>query len=258
MKYIIIENERLALDLMRAIVQRVRPEWELVYTGATVADAIKYFKGNPEVDICFMDIELNDGDCFGIFEEVEVGTPVIFTTAYDEFMLKAFKVNSIDYLLKPVLERDITQAILKYERYYAKRTRANTEIYRHLQELTEANRQRPQLNRVLTVAGDRYGFVAVDEVAWLVSEDKYVYVVDLEGNRRMTTFDTLAEAYEVLDKGAFFLLRRNLICSAAAIKCVSKYFKGRLKVTLRSGEHEVDAVVTSEKRPGFLNWLGGA
>lgn len=257
MNYVIIENERLALDLMKAIIKRVRPEWELIFTAATVADTVNFFEVNPDVDICFMDVELNDGDCFSIFSQIDVGVPVIFTTAYDDFILKAFKVNSIDYLLKPILETDVEQAILKYERFHAKRATSNIEIYRHLKELSDANRSKPSLHRVLTVSGDRYSFVPVDNIAWLISEDKYVYVVDLEGNRKLTTFTTLGEAHEMLDRDSFFYLRRNLICSAEAIKSVSKYFKGRLKVTLTSGVHEVEAIVTSEKRQIFLNWLGG-
>lgn len=258
MNYIIIENERLALDLIKTLIKRVRPQWELAYTAATVEDAVNFFKTNPDIDLCFMDIELNDGDCFCIFEEVEIGAPVIFTTAYDEFMLKAFKVHSVDYLLKPILETDVEKAILKFERYYAGRRSVNKELYHHLKELSEAKRQTPSLRRVLTVAGDNYNFVPVENIAWLVSEDKYVYVVDLEGNRRMTTFSTLSEASELLSRDSFFCLRRNLICSATAIKGVSKYFKGRLKVRLQSGSHEVEAVVSSEKRQEFLNWLGEA
>lgn len=121
MKYAIIENERLALDLIKAIVKNVRPEWELAFTAGTVADAVEHFKNEGEADLCFMDIELNDGNCFDIFDEVRLGIPVIFTTAYDEFLLKAFKVYSVDYLLKPVLETDIERAILKFERYFNSR-----------------------------------------------------------------------------------------------------------------------------------------
>jgi len=257
MKYAIIENERLALDLMKAIMKRVRPQWELAFTAANVSETINFFKTMPEVDICFMDIELNDGDCFSIFEEIELNIPIIFTTAYDEFMLKAFKVNSIDYLLKPILETDVEQAVLKYERYYAQREHSNTDIYRKLKELADTNRNRPSLKRVLTVSGDRYNFVSSDNIAWLVSEDKYVYVVDLNGNRRMTTFATLGEAGDLLNQDSFFVLRRNLICSTAAIKSVCRYFKGRLKVTLHAGADEIEVVVSADKRQTFLNWLGG-
>lgn len=90
-----------------------------------------------------------------------------------------------------------------------------------------------------------------------MSEDKYVYAVDLDGNRRMTTFETLGEANELLEGDSFFFLRRNLICAPAAIESVSKYFKGRLKVILRAGERSVEAVVSADKRQAFLNWLGG-
>lgn len=258
MNYAIIENEHLALELMKAIIKRVRPEWELAFTAGTVADTVSFFKTHPDVDLCFMDIELNDGDCFDIFDEVEMGVPVIFTTAYDDFLLKAFKVYSIDYLLKPVLETDIEQAIQKYERYYAKERGSSTVLYRHLKNLAEAKSQKPALRRVLTVTGDHYSFVEIDNIAWLISEDKYVYVVDKDGNRRLTTFETLTDANEVLDESSFFCLRRNLICSPSAIKSVTKYFKGRLKVKLQSHSHEVEAVVSSNKRDTFLSWLGGA
>ncbi len=256
-KYAIIENECLALDLMKALVKRVRPEWELVFTAPTVAEAINFFSSGHEADLCFMDIELNDGDCFEIFGEVEIGIPIIFTTAYDEFLLRAFKVNSVDYLLKPIMEQDVAQAILKYERFHAKRGSENSMRYQPLYELSGKRSEASSPVRILTVSGDNYSFVPIGKVAWLVSEEKYVYVVDTDGNRRLTAFETLGEAGEILNGDSFFFLRRNLICSPEAIKGVKKYFKGRLKVYLQSGGHELEIVVSSDRRQQFLSWLGG-
>ncbi len=117
MKYAIIENEVFARLNLQNIVETLRPGYQLVFTAETVADAIAGISSNSDLDLVFMDIELDDGNCFEIFDKIMVKTPVIFTTAYDDYAIKAFKVNSIDYLLKPVVEDDMKAAIEKFEEH---------------------------------------------------------------------------------------------------------------------------------------------
>ena len=119
MKYAIIENEVFARLNLQNIVETLRPGYQLVFTAETVADAIAGISSNSDLDLVFMDIELDDGNCFEIFDRIMVKTPVIFTTAYDDYAIKAFKVNSIDYLLKPVVEDDMKAAIEKFEEHTA-------------------------------------------------------------------------------------------------------------------------------------------
>lgn len=126
MKYAIIENEVFARLNLQNIVETLRPGYQLVFTAETVADAIAGISSNSDLDLVFMDIELDDGNCFEIFDRIMVKTPVIFTTAYDDYAIKAFKVNSIDYLLKPVVEDDMKAAIKNLKSTPPPQTTAST------------------------------------------------------------------------------------------------------------------------------------
>ena len=115
MKYAIIENEYQCMEHLKTMLQDLRPDWELVYTGETVEDTLNMLARGNMPELMFMDIELNDGNSFSIFKKVKIDLPVIFTTAYDEYCLQAFKVNSIDYLMKPITIDSLLYAIRKYE-----------------------------------------------------------------------------------------------------------------------------------------------
>ena len=115
MRYAIVENEELALLNMRRSVEELRPDYLLVFTAESVEDTITQLQAHTQLDLIFMDIELTDGNCFQIFQQVKVATPIIFTTAYDDYAIQAFKVNSIDYLLKPISDRELQRAIEKFE-----------------------------------------------------------------------------------------------------------------------------------------------
>ena len=117
MKIIIIEDEVYNLRLLEGMIKKIRPEWEVVQTFESVKSSVKWLRENPHPDLFFMDIKLADGLCFSIFDEVNISGMVIFTTAYDNYAIQAFKVNSIDYLLKPFKEIDLEEAIEKFERY---------------------------------------------------------------------------------------------------------------------------------------------
>lgn len=112
------------------------------------------------------------------------------------------------------------------------------------------------VSRVLTVSGDNYGYLNIEDVAWFLSEDKFIFAVDLAGRRRMTSFTKLSDVQAAFGENTFFQVQRNVICSVAAVKGVSKYFKGRLKVTLGAGTEKLEVIVSAERRQAFLAWLG--
>ena len=116
MKYAIIENEEISRLNLLNIIKNIRPSFECVFMAETVADTVEYFSTQHDVQLVFMDVELGDSDCFNIFKQIEMDLPIVFTTAYDEYALRAFKVNSIDYLLKPIMEDDVLHAIEKLEK----------------------------------------------------------------------------------------------------------------------------------------------
>jgi len=246
--YAIIENEEYSLQNLKSIVERLRPDYKLVFTAESVEETVDWLLSSPRVDLIFLDIELVDGNCFEIFDHVKVTTPIIFTTAYDTFALEAFKVNSVDYLLKPITDAAVQQALDKLER-----VRPATD-YNHLASTMQARTQRP---RILTSSGDSYSYVSIDDVAFFVSEDKYVFVYTRDGKRHITDYPSLGELMTTLDAQSFFQLARNMITSITAITGVNKYFNGRLKVTVTAGNEKQTATVSAARKRDFLNWLGG-
>lgn len=248
MKYAIFEDEQFSLQRLQMSVERLHPDYHLDFCGSSVAEAVEYFRSEPDVDLIFMDIELADGMCFEIFEKVNPCAPVIFTTAYDEYALKAFKTDSIDYLLKPVADTDLSLAINKFERRrghgQAERQGAAESCYR------------PAPRRILAISGDRYIPVGIDEVAFFLSEDNCVYACLKSGRRRLTKFANLSEVSDVVSQDEFYRLSRNVTASIQSIKSVSKYFRGRLLVRLEAGEDALEVTVSADKRNEFLNWLG--
>lgn len=248
MKYAIIENEQYAREYLISVIKKLRPDYELVFEGESIEETVRFAQSPEfsEVDLVFMDIELNDGNCFSIFGMSSFDVPVIFTTAYDEYALRAFKVNSIDYLLKPLKPGELEDALGRFEK---RNPKAPVPDYR---VLTASPRE-----RVLTVSGDTYSYVDINDVAWFVSEDKYIYLTLHNGKTRMTDFQNLQEACENLDPRRFFQIARNMVVNISAVKKVVKHFNGRLKTIVEAGEQVKETYVSAARRREFLDWLGG-
>ena len=247
-RYAVVENEPLAVMELESLLKTLRPEWERMFVSETVEDSVRLFKSGVCPDLIFMDIELDDGDSFDIFRQVDVDSPIIFITAYDSFCLQAFKVNSVDYLLKPLDVNDLGVAITKFEKCGINKINEET--------LHQVSAGRRPASRILIASGDRYGFIASGQVAWFVSEDKYVFVVTHDGKKYMTTYATLGDVERDMDPVRFHRLSRKFICTPEAIESVSKYFKGRLKCHLRASGITEQTLVSSDKREEFLSWLG--
>lgn len=248
-KFAIIENEEYAAISLQKTIQRLRPDYNLVFKAESVEDSVRFFREDPEVDIVFMDIELVDGNSFQIFEQVEIRTPIIFTTAYDQFAIDAFKANSIDYILKPIAPEALLRAITKYETLKEKAPDYRTAFKAY----PAATR-----SRILTTSGDTYSNVEMKEIAFFTRDEKYIMAVLLNGKSRMTDFQNLTEIYEITDHNDFFQLSRNIVASIRAITKVSKWFGGRLKVDIKAGSIEESIIVSAARRQAFLSWFGGA
>ncbi|MDD7318957.1 MAG: LytTR family DNA-binding domain-containing protein [Prevotella sp.] len=252
MRYAIIENEHFALESLKKTIAMLRPDYQFVFASESVEDSIAYFNSRPEVDLVFMDIELVDGNCFEIFNEVQVAVPIIFTTAYDEFALQAFKVNSVDYLLKPIHEGDLEKALLKYERNSTAKPMAID-----LSRLYDKVAENWQKQRILTISGDSYSYVETNDIAFFASEDKCIFAYRKGGGRRLTEMTSLSEVENIVRRREFFKLSRDIVVHISSIESVRKFFHGRLSVTVKAGEEQRDVVVSTAKRKEFLNWLGG-
>ena len=262
--YVIIENEEFSFIKLKSQIEALRPDWNLAFSAETVEDSVTYFAGvqASDIDLVFLDIELDDGNCFDIFRLLSnsgnrfFDTPVIFTTSYDQYAIKAFEMNSVDYLLKPVMDDDLQRAIEKWER--TRPTHPQLDIDHLLDSLSSRMSQSPikKVTRIPITIGEHYQYEDIDNVAYFLAEDKAVIVCLNDGRQRLTDFKSLNEVLPMLSTNDFFQVSRGIIANIQSISQVSKFFKGRLKVTLRSGSSEREVTVTAARKDEFLSWYG--
>lgn len=247
-RYIIIEDEQLAYDELKRMMGALRPDYELSGWATSVEQGIQLVK-NVSADLMLIDIRLSDGDSFEIFRQVKSEIPVIFTTAYDDYALKAFKLHSIDYLLKPISEIDLESALCKFERMVY--ITPMSPQYTSLQ--TEYERHDNRKTRFLIQSGDHYGYIPSSEIAFFYSEDKYNYLHTFT-NRRYIVDYTLDRLETLLDPSLFFRVSRGCIVNVNSIKKASKYFTGRLRLQLMP-DCPASIMVPRNRVNEFFDWL---
>ncbi|MBK9421912.1 MAG: response regulator transcription factor [Flavobacteriales bacterium] len=251
MKVLLVEDEPAAVKRMRKLLLEVGPAMEVVADIPTVAGAVRWFKENPAPDLAFFDVRLADGDSFEVFKLVDVGCPVIFLTAFSEYALNAFRVNALDYLMKPVVRQELSAAISKFNEMHAVR-----ELGRLANDIhaTEAVPDAP-VKRFLIRYGDRFRVVEPKDIAYVHSRQKNTFLRTMEG-RDLPLDESLDRLEKQLDKAKFFRLNRQLIVNFECIKEILAYSKSRVKV-LMAPPYEDDAVVSSERASEFKRWLSG-
>lgn len=252
MTYAIVEDEFLCQNHLGKILAALRPSWQLLFMTETVASTVEQLNSVGVPDIMFLDIELSDGKSFEIFNRYPLNIPVVFTTAFDSYCLQAFKVNSIDYILKPVTTDAVLGAILKFE------NSTLTQESRISRNFLLKNLVQPTLSstRILTSVKDSYGFVNSQDIAWIECEDKCVFLITKDGVRHLTTFTTLNEVEEILPQERFFRVTRSVVVAIDSITGVSKSFNYRLTVALKAGSHTCRLNVSAARRKDFLLWFG--
>ncbi len=246
-RVIIVEDETAAVVNLRSMLQNIDPEVEIVATLESVEEAIDFFSGSYEADILFMDIHLADGDSFRIFRSVDIDIPIIFTTAYDEYALQAFKVNSIDYLLKPFQEEELRRAIDKLERL--SRSEASTPTHG---ELT-APQESPVLQTLLVRYKDRIIPISMDDVAFFYTFAERVTLTTLDGVSYPVD-KTLEGLSQQLASHDFFRANRQFIVSRRAVKDVAVWFGSRLSLNLTIEAPE-RIVIPKARVAEFKQWL---
>ncbi len=244
-RFAIIEDEAIAGCHLQNTVERLRPQWKLCFTSNGVEQSVDMLKAHTNVELIFMDIQLGDGECFEIFKRIPCLKPIIFTTAYDEHAIRAFKVRSVDYLLKPIDEQELEAAILKFE---AMRGAYNAEYSGVVKEFNKG--------RILLRSGDNYSYIYSNDIAYVLSEENCVFIYPHQGGRRLSEFANLQEAMERLDTTNFFQASRNIITSIDAVRSVSRYFRGRLKVKIAADGKTIETLVPAARKEVFLDWLG--
>lgn len=249
MTTIIIEDEKPAARMLQRKLQALQVPVQVMLHS--VREAIEWFEQNPHPDLIFLDIELSDGLSFEIFEKVAIQSPVVFTTAYDAYALRAFKLNSIDYLLKPIDEDELEVAVEKYK----KRTSANAPVdMLMIRQLLVSAQPQAYKKRFSVKVGDHIKIIGIDDIELFYSEFKGTFVHTFEG--RTYLLDTTLEALEKeVEPKQFFRVSRKYLIAHTALKDIVVYSNSRLKLTLKSFNKE-EVIVSRERVSDFKDWLG--
>lgn len=251
---LIVEDEIPAQINLKKLIDKCCPSSRIVMTLSSVQQTIKWLEENPEgADVIFMDVELSDGICFEIFDRIAITQHVIITTAYDNYAINAFKVNSVDYLLKPIVEEDMRRAWGRCMERLESRLSNDMERLMNIVSRAGASTNKEYKKRFTVKTGEKISIIPVDEIAYCYSKDKSTYAVNRNGSQRLLDY-SLDMVQEMLDPKIFFRISRSYIVSINAIENISKYLSTRLKLQLTP--HTDDEVVVSRSRTSdFLEWL---
>ena len=246
-KAVIVEDEALAAERLEQLIHKIDKEMLIEAKLDSIAAAVKWFSQN-KADLVFMDIHLSDGLCFKIFERVEIKSPIIFTTAYDQYAIKAFKVNSIDYLLKPIHEKELAAAIQKFKSMKTETAPDFQQLFKSFLQKTEYQK------RFMVNAGQKIRSIDVNEIAFFYAEEKIVILQTREALVKYSLDYTLDKLEEILVPTSFFRINRKLIVSMDAIKNMYAYSKGRIILELLP-KPDFETIVSIDRAAEFKQWL---
>jgi DNA-binding LytR/AlgR family response regulator len=256
MNLLLIEDEAPAARRLTKLVATIRPDWQILDVIDSVEAAVNWLRTFARPDLLLLDIQLADGISFDIFRQVTVTTPVIFTTAYDEFTLKAFKVNSVDYLLKPIDEDELATALQKFETLHqATLNNLQAALPTALtQLLAQLSAPQPAVKeRFLVKSGAQLVAVPVSSLAYLYADDGLTFVIDAGGKRHILDY-TMDEVDGFLPPKQFFRISRKVIVHVSAIGKIHPYFNSRLKLDLHPAP-AFEVIVSRERVGEFKAWL---
>jgi len=248
MTVLLIEDEEAAAGRLEKLILKIEPEAIVLEHIDSVEAAIAWLDHKSHPDLIFMDIHLADGSSFEIFDHVQVNCPVIFTTAFDQYAIQAFRVSAVDYLLKPIKREELQAAFDKYR----KRASSNAVDY---SKLASSLKDEPYTRRFLIKIGQHIRMVDVSEAAYFYTENKITFLVDREGKRYPLDY-SLEKLEEIVDPRHFFRVNRQMIIGLDAIVEMFAYSKSRVKVVL-DPLTDTEVIVSTERSPHFKKWLVG-
>ena len=259
MKIMIVEDEELAAEKLVYTVQAIEKDAEIIGCTGSIKATVAWLQTHPAPDVILMDIELSDGQSFEIFNQIEVESTVIFTTSYDEFALKAFKVNSIDYLLKPVQKEDLRKAFEKYKKHYAAPVSTSSagngiNLQNLLTQMQQQLQPRQYRRRFLVKLAQKQVPVEVDDIAYFFVHERTIFFKTTD-NKKFIVDYAMDELENMLDPAQFFRINRSFMVSAKSILQVHDYFNSRLLLTLQP-LIDTQVIVSRDKVAGFKNWIG--
>lgn len=246
---VIIEDEIPAARLLQSMICRLRPDWDILAVIGSVDESVVWFEQNPHPDIIFLDIQLSDGNSFDFLSQAKPSSIVIFTTAYDQYAIRAFSVNSIDYILKPIDEKRVLESIIKYESLTAKH---NNNLDNIMYSLGQQAQKRYR-TRFLIAGVDQMRTLQVDDIAYFYCENKITFAVTHSG-REHTIDLSLDKLTEQLDHDQFFRANRQVLLCINSVKRIDPYFNGKIVVHVVPSNRE-RITVSKEKLASFKSWL---
>lgn len=247
----IIEDEVPATRLLHSLVARLRPEWDIIVLPGNVEEAVQWFAVNSHPDLLFLDIHLSDGTSFELLSQAKPTSAVIFTTAYDEYAIRAFTVNSIDYILKPVDEQRLAESISKYETLIGRQSLQDGYLAALLDALQVPNKK--FRTRFLIAGVGKFRTLEVDDIAYFYSENKVTTAVTHSGKEHIVDMP-LSRLEEQLDPDRFFRANRQVLLCVGSIAHIEPYFSGKVSVAVRP-PHKENISISEDKVTAFKTWL---
>ncbi len=248
---LIIEDEEPAAKRLQKMLKEIEPDAVVLENIVSVSSAIKWFKNNPAPDLVFSDIQLSDGLSFDIFKAVEVTSPIIFTTAYDQYAIEAFKVNSIDFLLKPIKKDELEKAVTKFRKITNATQAPAIDINKLLQSFNPSGIEYKK--RFVVRYGEHIKTINIEEVVYFYTEDKVNFLCTKDGRRFVIDYN-LDSLESTLDPKSFFRINRQYIIGIHSIAEMLAYTKSRVLIKLTPpAKHET--IVSTERSADFKLWL---
>ncbi len=248
MRIVIVEDEQLAAQKLLRTLEEIVPNIELLGIIPSVERAVNYFSQPTNAELIFMDIQLDDGICFEIFEKLAITVPIIFTTAYDEYTLKAFKQNSIDYLLKPIKKDELKSAIEKYKKVHRGINLTD------LQRAINSFKTNEYKERFLIKVGEQYKSLEIKSANCFFIKESYTFISTSNGRSYGLDY-SLDKVEDLIDPKDFFRINRNFIVRYDAIKNIIVYSSNRQKVKINEFDQDEAIIISRERVKPFKKWM---
>ncbi len=253
-KVLIVEDELAALQRLEKIINEVFPESTIVGTEDSIESTIDWFNENSGPDLIFMDIHLADGLSFEIFNKISIKVPIIFTTAYDQYAIQAFKVNSVDYLLKPIKTEELAKSVEKYKQYVKGNDNDGID-YEKIAKLFIKGNTTSYQERIVVKYGQKIKTIEIINAAYFYTAEKVVFLCTKDGSNYPIDFN-LDNLESMLDPKYFYRINRQFIINIGAIKEMFSYSKSRVKILL-DPPSSIETIVSTDRSGKFKSWLGG-
>lgn len=249
MKAVIVEDEEFASKRLEQLINELAPEINIVANLSSVESGLKWFSKNSFPDVIFLDIQLNDGYGFDILDELDDHPPIIFTTAYNEFAIRGFKYNGLDYLLKPIIKNDLKVALEKLKKNITKNGHTSTESLEYLKQLFHKEYK----HRFMVKVGNQFRSFNVEDIAYYKSNEGLIYLYTHTGQSFPIEY-TIDQLENIMNPLHFFRINRKFMVSVKSVVEIHSYFNSRLLLKLIPKEEE-QVIVSRERTTNFKKWL---